>query len=119
LLPERALLNDINSELVNFLRWLKAGLIIEQNFDFSSDAYYLNRKRFNELISDHKSESKDAASLFYYLNRTCFNGLCRFNRSGEFNVPYGQKAKVQFERICPILGNIWKIGQSLKDPTKI
>ena len=97
LLPEKALLNDINTQLINFLRWLKTGLIIEDNFEFSSDAYYRNRKRFNELISDHKNHSKEAAFLFYYLNKTCFNGLCRFNRSGEFNVPYGQRAKVQFE----------------------
>ena len=97
LLPEKALLNDINTQLINFLRWLKTGLIIEDNFEFSSDAYYQNRKRFNELISDHKNHSKEAASLFYYLNKTCFNGLCRFNRYGEFNVPYGQKAKVKFE----------------------
>lgn len=31
----------------------------------------------------------EAAQLFYYLNRTCFNGLCRFNQSGSFNVPFG------------------------------
>ena len=68
LLPEKALLNDINTQLINFLRWLKTGLIIEDNFEFSSDAYYRNRKRFNELISDHKNHSKEAAFLFYYLN---------------------------------------------------
>src|SRR5262249_33068088 len=41
---------------------------------------------------------KEAAQLFYYLNRTCFNGLCRFNRGGEFNVPFGQYQRVKYAR---------------------
>jgi len=52
--------------------------------------------RFNQIISEGKADSKEAASLFYYLNRTCYNGLCRFNRKGEFNVPFGQYKKISY-----------------------
>jgi len=57
-------------------------------------SFYRHRTRFNQLIKEGKSQSAEAAQLFYYLNRTCFNGLCRFNQSGEFNVPFGTHSSI-------------------------
>ena len=51
---------------------------------------------FNRLISEGKAETAEGAQLFYYLNRTCFNGLCRFNRSGEYNVPFGRYKTINY-----------------------
>jgi len=90
LMPERALLNDVNPHLINFYTWLKRGLVVAESFENDEKAYYLNRSRFNRLLETGEGSSAEAAGLFYYLNRTGYNGLCRFNRSGEFNVPFGR-----------------------------
>jgi DNA adenine methylase len=96
--PRTALLNDTNSHLINFYRWLQQGLIIEITMENDKDLYYEHRDRFNQLIEDNLSNSAEAASLFYYLNRTGFNGLCRFNKSGYFNVPFGRYATINYMR---------------------
>ena len=86
--PEQALLNDVNPQLINFYRQVKRGLKITIEARYDRNVYYQHRDRFNELIKSNGADA-ETAQLFYYLNRTCFNGLCRFNRSGEFNVPFG------------------------------
>ena len=96
LMPKRALLNDINSQLINFYNWLKVGLEVNTTFSNSSDIYYRYRDEFNELISDHQNKSQKAAELFFYLNKTGFNGLCRFNRGGKYNVPFGQHKTINY-----------------------
>jgi DNA adenine methylase len=98
LMPERALLNDINPHLINLYRWLKRGLTISLPMANDERAYYRQRARFNELLAQGKGHSREAAGLFYYLNRTGYNGLCRFNRSGEFNVPFGRYARITYTR---------------------
>ena len=98
--PRRALLNDINPHVGNFYRWLKRGLVIGEEVEMANDGalYYAQRARFNDLLREGKENSQEAAGLFYYLNRTCYNGLCRFNSKGEFNVPFGRYAKINYRR---------------------
>lgn len=96
LMPTRALLNDINPHLINFYSWLKKGLVIPGKFDQSEKGYYKARDRFNALLKEGESDTAEAAGLFYYLNRTGYNGLCRFNRRGEFNVPFGRHPPLNY-----------------------
>ncbi len=98
LLPEKALLNDINPHLINFYRWVKRGLHIQIPMANDPELYYRHRKHFNELIRQGMADTPEAAQLFYYLNRTGYNGLCRFNRRGEFNVPFGRYRQITYRR---------------------
>ena len=102
----RAIINDINAELICTYRVIKSDvekLIVEltriQSEYLALDeaarkSYYLSqREHFNE---GNNSEVETAA-LFIFLNRTCFNGLYRVNSKGKFNVPHG---KYSNPRIC-------------------
>lgn len=96
LMPERALLNDINPHIINFFQWLKKGLHISISMDNQRELYYAHRDRFNALIAGGNAGCREAAELFYYLNRTGYNGLCRFNKKGGYNVPFGKYKKINY-----------------------
>ena len=96
--PAVALLNDANPHLIAFYNWLKRGLTIRVPLENDPSVYYASRARFNELVARGQSPSEEGAALFYYLNRTGYNGLCRFNRQGAFNVPFGKYRKIGYRR---------------------
>ncbi len=94
--PKRAVLNDLNPHLINFYAQLRRGLLLTIEARYDRKLFYAHRARFNQLIKHGGAKTGEAAQLFYYLNRTCFNGLCRFNLSGEFNVPFGRYKTVNY-----------------------
>ena len=93
------LLNDINADLINLFNELKtnsSALIpdMRQLFDGkynNKESFYALRTKFN-LSTDIYERSV----IFLYLNRHCYNGLCRYNLSGGYNVPFGQYVKPYF-----------------------
>jgi DNA adenine methylase Dam len=87
--PRTALLNDVNPHLINFYRQVQNGLQMRLPMRNDEELFYRHRERFNQLIRKGEAHTEEGAQLFYYLNRTCFNGLCRFNKGGDFNVPFG------------------------------
>ncbi len=94
--PTEALLNDINPHLINFYHRLKQGLESTLEMRNDQEVYYRYRENFNQLLVEDRGDSKEAAELFYYLNRTGYNGLCRFNKSGGFNVPFGKHKIISY-----------------------
>jgi DNA adenine methylase len=98
--PKRALLNDINPHAIRFYSWLKRGFWVQDaiEFDNREALFYEHRERFNLLTSNGDADSAETSALFYYLNRTCYNGLCRFNSSGQFNVPFGRYKRINYIR---------------------
>ncbi len=98
LMPKTTLLNDVNPHVISFYEWLKRGLAIKLRMENDETLYYASRDRFNSLLRKGRGHSREAVSLFYYLNRTGYNGLCRFNQSGEFNVPFGRYTTISYTR---------------------
>lgn len=94
--PARAILNDSNPHLINFYQQLQNGLTVDLEMRNESEAYYEARDHFNTLIREGRAATPEGAQLFYYLNRSGFNGLCRFNQSGFFNVPFGKYRKINY-----------------------
>ncbi len=93
---EKALLNDINFAVINFYQQIQQGLKLDISFENDEATYYRQRKEFNRL--NQLGESKNTtAQLFYYLNKTGYNGLCRFNKSGGYNVPFGRYKTINYQ----------------------
>lgn len=97
--PDKALVNDVNPHLINFYKQIQNnGLKVSIETLYDEKLFYSYRLRFNDLIRANEFNTSEAAQIFYYLNRTCFNGLCRFNRSGEFNVPFGRYTNINYAK---------------------
>jgi len=115
--PTNAIFNDINPHIINFYNSIKSneitphiakiflekeGRILKENKD---DHYYKIRERFN----------KDFEPLdFLFLSRSCFNGMIRFNRKGQFNVPFCHKTE-RFSKsyITKIINQIDYVSQAI------
>lgn len=92
--PKKAIVNDLNTELINVYETIKnsPNELIEELKKFSNDeeTFYnirnidRDKDKFSQLSNIQK------ASRIIYLNKTCFNGLYRVNNSGEFNSPFGR-----------------------------
>lgn len=88
LAPERAVLGDVNPEIVNFYRTLKdhSEDLLEA---FNAHIAKSSKDYYYEIRETVPAEGLARAARFLYLNKTCFNGLYRENAKGVFNVPYG------------------------------
>lgn len=96
---ERYLLTDSNRDLIDLFNIVKQqgpGFIDACREMFApkyneEKRYYRLREEFNRC-----GEPFRRAVLFVYLNRHGYNGLCRYNRSGGFNVPFGRYKRPYF-----------------------
>ncbi len=102
----KAVINDLNKELINTYRTIKSSpkrlqeylLLMEYGH---TDIFYkkisnVDRNEHNEdRLLSLKNSNQLKAARFIYLNKAGFNGMYRVNRSGHFNIPTGKKAKVK------------------------
>ena len=100
--PRRAVLNDLNAELMATFRAVRDDVepLIEQLGDLEhayvgldaggrDDRFYEVREEYRELVAGDSAGDVELGARLIFLNKTCFNGLYRVNRQGEFNVPHG------------------------------
>lgn len=90
LCPKKAVMGDINEDLINFYKNVK-----KHPLDISSGIHSIPRTkeeyyRIRALNTSNLSDLEKAIR-FFFLNRHCFNGVYRTNKSGLFNVPFGSK----------------------------
>lgn len=120
---KKAVIIDLNKELINCYRCIKAdvnqliqSLIILQNeflalSEKDRKEYFLKvRDNYNTICLNGKYDF-DKATNFIFLNRTCFNGLYRVNSKGLFNVPFG---KYKNPLICDV-ENLQAISKLLQN----
>jgi DNA adenine methylase len=92
---ESYVLNDYNETLISLYN------LVCQNSKFIEECeQYFNQYNIDELYYNLRKEFNETKNpaLFLYLNRHCFNGLTRYNRSNEFNVPFGKYKSPYFPR---------------------
>lgn len=120
LLPEQAVINDINRALINAYQVIRSnpqdflGEIRRLDREMWEDGkayYYSLRERYNDKLMKNEFDPEQAA-LFVFINKHCFNGLYRVNGQGLFNVPYNysRRSSVEEESIMRVSGYLKKVG---------
>jgi len=95
--PQKAVVNDINEELINLYQVIKDNVeeLIEdlKKHKNEPDYFYSIRELDRDIEVYEKLTPVERASRIHYLNKTCYNGLFRVNSQGQFNVPFGRYKK--------------------------
>lgn len=95
--PDKAVISDLHVELIDFYRSIGGG--------FSAEIYDFMKNHPNDQETYYKvrglehGECLDNAKRFYYLRKTCYRGMLRYNKKGEFNIPYGRYKTYNYEDI--------------------
>ena len=95
--PNNAILSDVNSELINTYMAVRDNVdLVYNNLKIHSNNH---SKEYYYQIRDRKTRTLHTlAARMIYLNKTCFNGIYRVNRDGKFNVPFGTRDEIFFDR---------------------
>lgn len=122
LLPKRAVINDINKELINAYQMIRKhpqkflqeiNRLDREMWEDGKEYYYSLREHYNDKLMKEEFDV-ELAALFVFLNKHCFNGLYRVNGKGLFNVPYNFSRSKSVNEIV-----IVETAKYLKDVTII
>jgi DNA adenine methylase len=97
----KSILSDSNKDIVNLFSFLREDT---DNFIRRCQRLFIDGNNTAEKFNEFRDEFNNTtdlvrrAAIFVYLNRHCFNGLCRYNKNGKFNVPFGRYDSPYFPR---------------------
>lgn len=116
--PKKAIINDINSKLMDFYLGVKNDFDnLQKELKEIGEIYKLNRVKFDalkeqtpdkrvndnneslyyqirDMFNDLSEKKYSEALLYFFINKTAYSGMIRYNAKGEFNVPFGRYANL-------------------------
>lgn len=122
LLPENAVINDINRALINAYQMIckhpqeflqEINRLDAEMWEDGKEYYYSLREHYNDKLMKDEFDV-ELAALFVFINKHCFNGLYRVNGKGLFNVPYNNSRRSSVDE-----ESIKEISEFLKSVTII
>ena len=114
LAPEKACINDFNSELINCYQQIKKNPqnlieLLTKHQENNSKEYYLKLRSADRDGRIDKMTNVERAARIMYMLRVDFNGLYRVNSKNQFNVPYGRykNPKIVDMDLILAISNYW------------
>lgn len=86
--PEHAVIADVHTELIDLYTTVGDGQS-RQIREFM-DTHPNDEETYYHVRSLRPATPLENAQRFYYLRKTCYRGMLRYNKKGEFNIPFGR-----------------------------
>lgn len=110
---ERNIINDINPKLITFYQQLKYNYpelrrqldCLQEIYEYNQAEYELKKAVVGGGYIENRNEElyyrmRDlfnypngqwlAATVYFFINKTAYSGMIRYNKQGEYNVPFGR-----------------------------
>ncbi|MCL2874995.1 MAG: Dam family site-specific DNA-(adenine-N6)-methyltransferase [Betaproteobacteria bacterium] len=120
--PARAVLNDINARLMKFYRQLRDEYPrMREQLDALQAEYEGNQWEYKKRKAEQPDERVPNANeelyyrlralynrpdetwlegvLYFFINKTAYSGMLRYNRRGDYNVPFGRYPYFNAQRV--------------------
>lgn len=111
--PNNAIINDINTRLMNFYSDVRNNYDNLKNELYQIEELYKNNQlmyeQLKQLNPNEKVPNENEAlyyrlrnefnyptgdfldsTIYFYINKTAYSGMIRYNKKGEYNVPFGR-----------------------------
>ena len=111
--PSQAILGDINERLMTFYRQLRDNYPqmrrqldkLEKEYESNQTTYQQAKRKNPELhvpnanedlyyhirnLFNHPDGVYLDGVLYFFINKTAYSGMIRYNKNGEYNVPFGR-----------------------------